>query len=95
MNAAQSFEDTACFLNTNFNLIGVEPPVAAPGRRVNWNLFPMLGVKPQLGRLFAEADDKAGAAPTALVSFGLWREKFGGDPAVIGKTIDWMATRLK
>jgi len=84
---AQSFEDTACFLNTNFNLIGVEPPVAVPGRRVNWNLFPMLGVKPQLGRLFAEADDKAGAVPTALISHGLWREKFGGDPAVIGKTI--------
>jgi len=84
---AQSFEDTACFLNTGFNLTGVEPPVAAPGRRVNWNFFPMLGVKPQLGRLFAEADDKAGAAPTALISHGLWREKFGGDPAVIGKTI--------
>ncbi|HKQ80191.1 MAG TPA: ABC transporter permease [Blastocatellia bacterium] len=83
----QSFEDTACFLNTNFNLIGVDPPIAAPGRRVNWNFFPMLGVKPQLGRLFAEVDDKAGAAPTALISHGLWREKFGGDPAVIGKKI--------
>jgi putative ABC transport system permease protein len=84
---AQSFEDTACFLNTNFNLIGVEPPVGVPGRRVSWNFFPMLGVKPQLGRLFTEADDKAGAVPTALISHSLWREKFGGDPAVIGKTI--------
>jgi putative ABC transport system permease protein len=83
----QSFEDTACFLNTGFNLIGVEPPVTVTGRRVSWNFFPMLGVKPQLGRLFAESDDKAGAVPTALISHGLWREKFGGDPAVIGKTI--------
>ena len=84
---AQSFEDTACFLNTGFNLAGVEPPVGVPGRRVNWNFFPMLGVKPQLGRLFAEPDDQPGAAPTALISHGLWREKFGGDAAVIGKTI--------
>src|SRR5262245_61166894 len=83
----QSFEDTACFLTTSFNLIGVEPPVSVPGRRVNWNFFPMLGVKPQLGRLFTESDDKAGAVPTALISYGLWQEKFGGDPAVIGKTI--------
>ena len=83
----QSFEDTACFLNTGFNLTGVEPPVALPGRRVNWNLFPLLGVKPQLGRLFAEPDDQAGAVSTALISHGLWTDKFGGDPAVIGKKI--------
>ncbi len=84
---AQSFEDTACFLNTGFNLTGVEPPVGVPGRRVNWNFFPMLGVKPQLGRLFAASDDQAGATPTAIISHGLWREKFGSDAAVIGKTI--------
>jgi putative ABC transport system permease protein len=83
----QSFEDMACFLNTGFNLTGVELPVAVPGRRVNWNFFPLLGVKPQLGRLFDKRDDQPGAAPTALISQGLWREKFGGDPAVIGKTI--------
>lgn len=84
---AQSLEDTAGFLNTGFTLTGVEPPVAVLGRRVNWNLFPMLGVKPQLGRLFAAMDDQPNAMPTALISHGLWQEKFGGDPAVIGKTI--------
>ena len=83
----QSFEDTAGFLNTRFNLTGVEPPVAVPGRRVNWNFFQMLGVKPQLGRLFSAADDRAGATPTAVISDEFWREKFGGDAAVIGKTI--------
>ena len=82
-----SFEDTACFLNTGFNLTGVEPAVGVPGRRVNWNFFQILGVKPQLGRLFAAPDDQASAVPTAVISHGLWREKFGGDTAVIGKTI--------
>ncbi|HEV2669220.1 MAG TPA: ABC transporter permease [Blastocatellia bacterium] len=84
---AQSFEDMACFLSTRFNLTGVEPPVEAPGRRVSWNFFPMLGVRPQLGRLFIDQDDRAGATPAALISHGLWTEKFGGDPGVIGKTI--------
>ena len=82
-----SFEDTACFLDDVFNLTGVEPAVALSGRQVNWNFFQILGVKPQLGRLFAAPDDQAGAVPTAIISDGLWREKFGGDAAVIGKTI--------
>jgi putative ABC transport system permease protein len=84
---AQSFDDMACFLSTRFNLTGVEPPVSAPGRRVSWNFFPMLGVKPQLGRLFTEQDDRPGATPSALISYGLWTEKFGGGSGVIGKTI--------
>jgi putative ABC transport system permease protein len=84
---AQSYDDMACFLSTRFNLTGVEPPVSAPGRRVSWNFFPMLGVKPQLGRLFTEQDDRPGATPSALISHGLWTEKFGGESGVIGKTI--------
>ena len=83
----RSFEDTACFLNTGFNLTGVETAVSVPGRRVNWNFFQILGVKPQIGRLFAAQDDQPSATPTAVISYGLWREKFGGDAAVIGKTI--------
>ena len=82
-----SLDDTACFLNTNFNLTGVDPAVAVPGRRTTWNFFQILGVKPQLGRLFAAADDQAEAVPTAVISDGLWREKFGGDNAIIGRTI--------
>jgi putative ABC transport system permease protein len=84
---ARSFEDMACFLNTGLNLTGVDPPVAASSRRVSWNFFPMLGVKPQLGRLFTDQDDRPGATPAALISHGLWAEKFGGDSSVIGKTI--------
>src|SRR5262245_57538453 len=85
----------ACFLNTGFNLTGVDPPVAAPGRRVSWNFFPVLGVRPQLGRLFAEQDDRPGATPTALISNSLWAEKFGGDPGVIGKTISLNGDRFE
>jgi putative ABC transport system permease protein len=82
-----SFDDSACFVDDVFNVTGVEPAVAVDGRRVNWNFFQMLGVKPQLGRLFAPSDDQAGAVPTAAISDALWHEKFGGDAEVIGKTI--------
>ena len=84
---AQSFEDMACFLYTSFNLTGVEPPVALPGQRVNWNFFQMLGVRPQLGRLFTVQDDSPDAAPTVVISHSLWTEKFGGAAGVIGRTI--------
>src|ERR1051325_4534527 len=82
-----SFDDTACFVDDVFNVTGVEPAVAVDGRRVNLNFFQILGVKPQVGRLFAPSDDQAGAVPTAAISDALWHEKFGGDVTVIGKTI--------
>src|ERR1051325_3261032 len=82
-----SFDDSACFVDDVFNVTGIDSAIAVDGRRVNWNFFQMLGVKPQVGRLFAPSDDQAGAVPTATISDALWHEKFGGDNAVIGKTI--------
>jgi putative ABC transport system permease protein len=84
---AHSFDDTACFVDDVFNVTGVEPAVAVDGRRLNWNFFQMLGVKAQVGRLFAPSDDQAGAVPTAVISDAFWHEKYGGDASVIGKTI--------
>jgi putative ABC transport system permease protein len=84
---AQSFEAMAGFRAQTFNLIGVDRPVRLQGRTVNWNFFQLLGVQPQLGRTFVEQDDQASAPPTALISNGVWKEKFGGDPAIIGRTL--------
>jgi putative ABC transport system permease protein len=83
---AKSFEAMAGFRTEAFTLTGMDKAVRLQGRRVNWNLLPMLGVKPQLGRTFTEQDDQPGAAATALISHGLWQERFGGDPGMIGKT---------
>jgi putative ABC transport system permease protein len=84
---AQSFEGMASVRNESFNLTGVDRPVQLRGRMVNWNFFRLLGVQPQIGRLFVEADDRYGAARTVLLSHGMWREKFGGDKGVIGKQL--------
>ena len=52
------------------------------------DLFPTLGVKPALGRFFtAEEDNTGGAERVAVIGYGLWRRVYGGDPAVLGKTI--------
>lgn len=55
---------------------------------VGGTLFPTLGVAPVLGRLLAPADDRLGAEPVAVISEGLWRRTFGGDPAVLGRPLD-------
>jgi putative ABC transport system permease protein len=84
---AQSFEDMAAYVTQSFNLTGSEKPMRLQGRKVNWNFFQMLGVSPQLGRMFVGQDDNPGAAPVAIISNGLWREQFGGDPGVIDRAI--------
>src|SRR5580700_3142120 len=47
-----------------------------------------LGVQPALGRDFTEADDNPAASGTVLLSWGLWKRRFGGDPAILNQTID-------
>ena len=52
------------------------------------NYFDVLGVKPALGRFFNQKDDvNPGASPYAVLSHGVWQSRFGGDPAIVGKTI--------
>jgi putative ABC transport system permease protein len=84
---AQSFEGMASFRQTSFNLTGLDRPQLAWGRTVNWNFFRLLGVRPQLGRLFAKEDDQYGVARTVVISNGMWRERFGGDAGVIGRKL--------
>jgi predicted permease len=54
---------------------------------VSWNLFPTLGVRPVLGRAFTAADDRPAANGTVVLSWGLWKRRFGGDPAIVDQTI--------
>lgn len=58
------------------------------GQLVSGNYFPLMGVRPHLGRLIEPADDAApGLAPVAVVSHGLWQRRLGSDPAVVGRTV--------
>ena len=52
-----------------------------------WNLFPMLGIQPALGRGLRQDDDRAGAAPVVALSDPLWQRQYDADAAVIGRSI--------
>ena len=54
---------------------------------VSWDLFPMLGIRPQLGRGFLADEDRAGAEPVVLLSDELWHRRYAGDPGIVGRAI--------
>ena len=58
-----------------------------PAALVSWNLFPVLGVQPAMGRGIREEEDQSGGAPVVLLSHILWKQRYGGDPAVVGRVI--------
>jgi predicted permease len=57
------------------------------GPKLTWNLLPMIGARPAIGRVFSKADGQDGAPPTAILSDLLWRKQFGANPNVIGQDI--------
>jgi predicted permease len=86
---SHSFEAMAIKKWQHHSLSGTQGqlPEIVEGHMASWNLFPMLGVKPVIGRLFSAADDRPQAAATALLSWGLWKRRYGGNPAILGSTI--------
>jgi predicted permease len=63
----------------------VSEPV--PGTRVSDGFFGTLGVRPVLGRDFRAGEDKPGGPKVAILSYGTWVKRFGGQPGVIGQTV--------
>lgn len=50
-------------------------------------LFEVIGARPLMGRTFAKDEDRPGAEPVAVLSYGVWQQELGGDPAILGKRI--------
>lgn len=73
--------------DSSLSSAGGQLPEAVHAGNFSWNLLPLLGVRPALGRGFTADDDKQSANPTVLLSWGLWKRRFGGDPTIINKTI--------
>ena len=84
---SRSFEQLGGVCFTTFNLTGVDTPQHLAGQAVTLNYFSILGVQPQLGRIFSPEEDKFGAARIALISDSLWRRAFGADPNILGRSI--------
>ena len=71
-----------------FNLIDNGEPVRLTGTLVSAELFSVLGVRPALGRTFNPGEDTAGQDNYVILSNALWRQRFGSDPSIIGRTIE-------
>jgi predicted permease len=84
---SQVFEDIGMYQQDTVSVTGVAEPEQVDALRVTDGTLPILGVRPAAGRLFTRADDSPGAPETAMIGFGYWRKKFGGDPSVLGRTI--------
>jgi predicted permease len=71
----------------NLSAAGGQLPESVRSAECSWNLFPTLGVEPTLGRRFTESDDQLSANATVVLSWGLWKRRFGGDPSILKQTI--------
>jgi predicted permease len=62
-------------------------PESRDATEVSAETFRLIGARPILGRDFAAADEAPGAAPVAILSYGFWERRYGGDPAIVGGVI--------
>ncbi len=84
-----TFSDLALVGNTRVGLSGSsgQLPEKLYGALFSWDLLPTLGVRPALGRNFVQAEDSPSANGTVLLSWGLWKRRFGGNPAILNQSI--------
>jgi predicted permease len=80
------FEAVGAFQNDSFNLTGAGEPSFVDGFRVSEEFFPALDMSPSLGRTFTAEEDQPGREYEVILSDRLWRQRFGADPDVLGKS---------
>src|SRR5271155_1698821 len=80
------FEKIGVYTNSSYTLTGVEQPARLEGQAISADMFSLLGATPELGRAFLTGDDEP-HHHVAILSHQLWKDHFGGDPAILGRTI--------
>ena len=81
------FEDVSPIYEGSEDVIGDGPPERVEGVNGGFSYFSLLGVTPQIGRLFGPQDFSPGFASEVVISDGLWRRDFGADPHVVGRVL--------
>lgn len=87
---SHSFSDLAIYsAGAEYNLSGTsgQLPEKVRATECSWNLFPTLGVEPALGRTFTASDDQPSANGTVVLSWSLWKRRYGGDSSILNQTI--------
>jgi putative ABC transport system permease protein len=84
---SEHFEQLVAFNLRQLTWTGGEKPELLNGWAVTAGYFRLFGVAMTLGRGFTEEEDRPGGAPVIVISHGFWRERFGSDPEVLGRTM--------
>ena len=85
---SRSFEEMAVARHQSVTLVGDAEPERVTGAFVSATLFDLVGARPELGRTFQpEETEPTTTQPVAVISHGLWTRRFGGDPAILGRTL--------
>jgi predicted permease len=89
----QSFDAWALFAAREFNLTGDDDPQHVRGEVITESYAAVLGLQPILGREFTSDEaNRIGGAPVAILGYALWQNRYGGDRAIVGRTIQVDAT---
>jgi len=81
-----AFADIAIYFDGSATIDGDNPERVRVGT-VQANVFPILGVRPIVGRNFTAEEDRPNGPRVVMLGYGLWQRRFGGDPSIVGKQI--------
>ena len=84
----RTFEKLAAHETGDFAITGSGEPEVVPGAIVTFNYFDVLGREPLYGRTFTPQEDTPGNNHVAILSYALWQRRFGGNPNIVGQTIN-------
>jgi putative ABC transport system permease protein len=83
----RSFQELGLWDNNSVSITGLGAPEQIQSLDVTSGILPALDVQPALGRWFSAKDDSPGSPATAILTYGYWTRKFGGDASAIGRRI--------
>ena len=92
MRQTRTLEHIAAFSWWDVNITGINEPERVTGFRVTPEFFRTLGERPVLGRAFTEEEGHTGNTDRVILSHPLWMRRFGGDPGVVGRTVQLNGT---
>jgi putative ABC transport system permease protein len=83
----KTFDDLAVYRLSQMSWTGIPEPALLRVAEVSSPFFRLLGAQPFVGRTFSDLDDKPSASRTAVISYGLWKNRLGGDPNFQGRAL--------
>jgi predicted permease len=84
---SRTFQEFGLYQSFGATVTGLAEPDVVPAELVTYGTLQAFGVQPEIGRWFSQADDTPGTPETVILTYRYWQRRFGGDPAVVGRTL--------